>query len=448
MNNHAAAGRYFDQALEFTPESDDSRPGVVLHAATARFVMGVADDEMLEAALAVQVESSNWGAAAEIERLLALRGVAAGDHARLESHLTSGAEFTARIPYTRIAAVIADQRARELTLAGRSDAARGILESALPTAEAAQDEVGAAILLARLGEIRSDAGDPDGVIDIQNAAVILDRHGDPLVADGYNNLGWALYGLGELDRSVDALNSALEWATRLALPNQSATAEGSVIEVTYFMGAWDRTRLLVDSNVASPDAFHRCTASNIRGRLALAVGDVPLALADADDNVRFGRTSNNHEFVCPGLALRAAALTAQGGAEAATETVSEFLAAWHEAEGSTASALAEVALLLPPGSMEPIAGAAALIDDINHWKPGIIAIVESRYADVPGCFHEIGARHLAAEANMVAAGVARAEGRESDAVQHCESALRYAAAVGATSLTDRGTRLMETRSTA
>ena len=52
--------------------------------------MGVADDEMLEAALAVQVESSNWGAAAEIERLLALRGVAAGDHARLESHLTSG----------------------------------------------------------------------------------------------------------------------------------------------------------------------------------------------------------------------------------------------------------------------------------------------------------------------------------------------------------------------
>ena len=76
-----------------------------------------------------------------------------------------------------------------------------------------------------------------------------------------------------------------------------------------------------------------------------------------------------------------------------------------------------------------------------------MAIVEGRYAEVPPA-SMIGARHLAAEANLVAAEVACAEGRESDAVQHCESALRYATAVGATSLTDRGTRLMETRSTA
>ncbi len=448
VNNHAGAARYFDQALQFTPDSDDSRPSLVLHAATARFVMGIADDEMLEAALAVQVKSSNWEAAAEIERLLALRGVAGGDHTRVESHLTSGAEFAARIPYTRIAAVIADQRARELVLAGRTEAAREILVSALPAAEGAQDEVGSALLLARLGEIRSDAGDPDGFTDIERAAVVLDREGDPLVADGYNNLGWALYCLGELDRSVEALNSALEWATRLALPNQSASAEGSMIEVTYFMGAWDRSRQLVDSNVENPDSFHSFTAANIRGRLALAAGDVRQALSDADDNIRFGRTSNNHEFVCPGLALRAAALAAQGGSAAAAEAVSEFFTAWREAGGSTPSALAEVALLLSPGSMEPIAGAAALLDDINHWKPGIIALVEGRYAEAPACFHEIGCRHLAAEANLVAAEVARAEGRDSDAVQHCESALRYAAAVGASSFTDRGTRLMETRSTA
>ena len=448
VNNHAGAARYFDQALEFTPASDGSRPGLVLHATTARFVMGIADDTLLEAALAVQVEASSWEAAAEIERLLALRGVAAGDHARVETHLASGAEFAARIPYTRITAVIADQRARELTLAGRSEAARAILAAALPAAEGAEDEVGSAILLARMGEIQSDAGDADGVTDIEGAAVILDRHGDPLVADGYNNLGWALYGLGELDRSVDALNSALEWATRLAAPNQTATAEGSMIEVTYFMGAWDRARPLVDSNVQSPDAFHRFTASNIRGRLALAAGEVGLALSDADDNVRFGRSSSNHEFVCPGLALRAAALAAQGGSEASAEAVSEFLTAWHEAEGSTPSALAEVALLLPAGSMKPIAPAAALIDDINHWKPGIVAVVEGRYAEAPACFHEIGARHLAAEANLVAAEVAVAEGRDGDAVPHCESALRYAAAVGATSLTRRGARLMETRSTA
>ena len=448
VNNHAGAARYFDQALEFTPAGDDSRPGLVLHAATARFVMGVADDEMLEAALAVQLESSNWEAAAEIERLLALHGVQAGDGARVERHLAAGAEFAARIPYTRIAAVIADQRARELGLAGRSEAAREILESALPAAAGAQDEVGSAILLARLGELRTEAGDPDGVTDMERGAVVLDRHGDPLVADGYNNLGWALYGLGELDRSVDALNSALEWATRLAAPNQSASAAGSMMEVTYFMGAWDRTRPLVDSNVESPEGFHRFTASNIRGRLALDAGDIRLALSDADDNVRFGRTSKNHEFLCSGLALRAAALTAQGGPDAAADAVSDFLAAWHEAEGSVPSALAEVSLLLPVGSMKPLVEAAALIDDINGWKPGIMATVDGRYAEAPACFHEIGARHLAAEANIVAAEVARAEGRDSDAVQHCESALRYAAAVGATSFTSRGTRLMQTRSTA
>ena len=106
-------------------------------------------------------------------------------------------------------------------MAGRSEAAREILKSALPRAEAAQDEVGAAILLARLGEIRSDAGDPDGVIEIERGAVILDHHGDPLVADGYDNLGWPLYCLGGLDRSVDALNSALEWAAGWRSPTKA-----------------------------------------------------------------------------------------------------------------------------------------------------------------------------------------------------------------------------------
>ena len=274
-----------------------------------------------------------------------------------------------------------------------------------------------------------------GLEETERAAGLLDRMSHRAAATAYNSLGWTYFNSGQLAESVAALARAADWARRLAEPYLLATVEGSEAEVEYYAGSWERATTLAERYVDDPARFHSVTARNIRGRLALASGDIETALSDARENVDFGRSASNHEFLCPGLVLQAAAQLAAGEASAADDSIAQYFETWRGAGGSTPPALAELAVLLArPDRLDNVAEAADMLDEAIRWRAPILALADGRYAEAANLFGELAAGPLAAEAHLLSARQAWADGQEVDARRHEHAVRVFADRVGSAHL--------------
>ena len=425
---------YFDSALALMPDDDAMRSRLLADRVVARARAGTVEDEELQHALDAQVAAERWEAAARLEVIIGHR--AARDEGDLERglrHLDNAARYAERFPYSHTTTDIAHTRLRVLvTEADSKHDAVAMTREALGRAQAAGDEAGSALLMFDLGDARVESGDIGGLDDSELAAEMLDRLSHRAAAQAFNSLGWNYFNVGRLEESLAALSRAADWARRLGEPFLFATVENSEAEVEYYAGSWQRAAAVAERYVDDTNRFTSITARNIRGRLALASGDVETALLDARDNIDFGHSTSNHEFLCPGLALQAAAKVAAGEAEDVAESLAEYFRVWHGADGSTPPALAEVAILLAEqDSIDGIADAAHILDAANRWRAPIIALAERRFADAAHLFGDVGASPLAAEADLLAARQGMAEGRDEDARRHLRAARAVAERVGA-----------------
>ena len=119
-------------------------------------------------------------------------------------------------------------------------------------------------------------------------------------ADAYNSLGWNQFNVGQLSGGAHLVRPGADWARRLAEPFLMANVDGSEAEVAYYAGEWESAAQLAERHIDNPERFHSVTARNIRGRIVLADGDTATALADARDNVEFGRTAATMSSCAPG----------------------------------------------------------------------------------------------------------------------------------------------------
>ena len=437
LNAHARAVGYFDSALSVLPANDHLRPNVLAERVVALTRAGAADDEVLQEALEAQVAAERWEAAARIEVLLGHRATReVGDLARGLRHLDNAARYAELFPYSHTTTEIAHTRLRALVTesTGEHDVV-ALSREALEHARAAGDEAGSALLLWDLGDALLEAGDMHGLEETERAAGLLDRMSHRAAATAYNSLGWTYFNSGQLAESVAALARAADWARRLAEPYLLATVEGSEAEVEYYAGSWERATTLAERYVDDPARFHSVTARNIRGRLALASGDIETALSDARENVDFGRSASNHEFLCPGLVLQAAAQLAAGEASAADDSIAQYFETWRGAGGSTPPALAELAVLLArPDRLDNVAEAADMLDEAIRWRAPILALADGRYAEAANLFGELAAGPLAAEAHLLSARQAWADGQEVDARRHEHAVRVFADRVGSAHL--------------
>ena len=336
LNSYVRAVGYYDAALAAASSDDPMHSAVMADRVTARFRSGEVDDEELILALEAQVAAERWEAAAQIEILMGTRAHRIhGDTAMAVRHLETAGRFAERFPYTTTTSQIEYQRLRLLVMATVEVDLQPQVQAAMERARAAGDEAGAAMLLLDLGDARFESGDLGGLADVERAAEQLDAMSHRAAAEAYNSLGWNQFNVGRLSDALTSFARGADWARRLAEPSLMANVDGSEAEVAYYAGEWGSAAELADRHIDSPERFHAVTARNIRGRIVLAHGDTATALADAEDNVEFGLTARNHEFLCPGLSLLALAQEASGDLPAAVSTAGEYLTAWHEAGSST-----------------------------------------------------------------------------------------------------------------
>jgi class 3 adenylate cyclase len=431
---HAAAARHYEAALALTSAADArSRAALLLGHATALSSAGSVTADILEAAIHAQIVVEAWEAAAQIERMLGRWYLDSGDSAQADVYLAQARAHAALVEPGETMYMIASDEAYRLEVSGHPERALALANTMIPLADDASLAVCRALLIVWRGSARVELGDGGGVDEMREAAETLAEHAHPRTTAAYGNLADTLRGLGDMAAADAAWAEAARWASRFAdLPYTVWIATEQAVQA-YHAGRMDTAEALIAGIIPTNtlDEAYMCTP---RGRIHLARSDVDRALADAALMTAYGTGASNDQLLCEGIALEARCLHAQQRAGDARDACDHYVAHWHESGGMTglSPTLGEVAcILVAQDRHEDIREAASLLPDICHWRRAILLTADRRYAEAADLYDHLGSRPLTADAHLLAAQRAAAEGRTSDATRHAHAISAFAKHTGA-----------------
>jgi class 3 adenylate cyclase len=417
---HAAAARHFEAALALTAGTDARNQAILLLGhATALSHAETVTPEVLEVAIEAQVTAEEWDAAAQVERMLGRWYQESGGHGeRGDAHLARAATYA--------------------VARGEAEQALTLVNQMIPLAESAGLEVGRALLLSWRGYARISLGDAEGVKDAGVAAHTLAQHAHLRTIAAYGNLADSLRGLGQLAQADIAYATAAQWASRFELPSYTTWIAVERAYQAYHAAQWDKADdLLTLAGAADHHSpFDEHVTRKTRGRIVLARGDTETALQDAAAIVSYGEGSRNDQILYQGLALDARCQSSLENHGGALDACLRFLTRWNEAdagEPSGPTTLCEVApILVDANRHDTIRRAALRLPEACRWRDALLLTAERRYADAAELYTEIGSHPYAADAHLLAAHQAAAEGRTSEVAHHARAVQAFAAKTGAT----------------
>ena len=208
---------------------------------------------------------------------------------------------------------------------------------------------------------------------------------------------------------------------------------GELASQAYHAGDWAAALAGVEGRHVE-NRYTNALVSAVRGRISLARGDVPGALADAVATLAFADDIANDEPLFTGLALQAPALLAAGRDGDARAACARFVDRWREIGGITGRSidLCELApVLIVCGRGADVRATATILPAACRWRGPLLALAEGREADAADAYAEIGSRPLEATSRLLAAAAARARGDGGEAARHSAAVVEFASAVGA-----------------
>jgi class 3 adenylate cyclase len=436
VNAASAAARHYRAALDLVAADDPERPALLLGEALARYANEDVDTAFFGEAAAAQVAAMDWEAATRIEMHLAnWFSTNGGDGVRADVHLANAEDYAARVGPSEITCRIVAYRAFRLYLTGQAEDAFALTNDLIPVVDKAGLELG----LARLLEVRSmarvDLGDTDGGIgDIYQAAEIFAAKADPYTALVYSNLAELELSLGNFPAVDEALAVTAELATRYALPFYLEVSACAGAYNAYHHADWPTAVRLV-ADIQTTSQFTDANIRIVRGRISLARRDTEAALEDAEAITRFATATQDDEMLFEGLALHSRIHAARGDLEAARVSGDRYLRRWHDRDGllNRAITLCELApvLAVTDGDSD-IRQAAVLLPNECQWRDALLLTADQRYAEAADVYEQLGSQPLAADAYLLAAQAAAADGRASDAARYAQAVQAFATKTGAT----------------
>jgi hypothetical protein len=228
--------------------------------------------------------------------------------------------------------------------------------------------------------------------------------------------------------------TAAEWARRLALPRViDIVALGQAYQA-YHAAAWDTTHDLLSQIAATSNQLTRNEARLVRGRITLARDHAQGARADATAIISYATSSANDELYYSGVALEGRCRHADRLDTDALAASERYLTRWHDTGGmaNRAVELGEITHILATHKRrKEIRDAALLLPEASRWRDAILLIADEKYAEAAVLYKQIGSHPLSADAHLLAAQKATAEGRATDAAHHAEAVLSFAQQTGA-----------------
>jgi class 3 adenylate cyclase/tetratricopeptide (TPR) repeat protein len=328
LNAFDPAARSYASALELWPADDPERPRLLLSYGTMLALGQESGEEILEEAASALVELGDRELAARAELLLADSDWRAGQRDAADAHLERAVNLVKGVPNSPAKATVLSEVSRYHMLGDRFDDAIEIGRQALEMAtELGLDEV-RAHALNNIGASRTNAGDLDGIRDLEQSIKISNEIDSPESLRGYNNLFASHGSLGQLEQAAAAVRAGLPVAERFGNAGRSARwLRFERVHVAYWEGRWEEATAILEETFSEVGPTHALAryALEMRGRIRLARDDPRGAVEDADRSLALARQAKDPQMLYPALSFAAVAALEQGRTHDAECLVDELL---------------------------------------------------------------------------------------------------------------------------
>ena len=434
----SAAARFYEGALELTPDDDPGRGELLFRVGEARwYATATRNDTVLEARDAL-LGVGEKGLAAEAEVMLSLMFWYEGDRTAADQHLAAAETLVRDLPPSLSKARVLTNVARFNMLGGKSEVALDAGSRALEMARALGIASLEASALNSLGTARANLGDPEGIEDLERAiataaeAKSLEEHGRALL-----NLGVVSGVQGELDRERELYEAAGEVGRKAGIAIGVRWSEGNLIKSHYWAGRWDEALTLVRPFVAEAKSdsaqYMAVQAHYFRAGIRLARGEEE-ATEDIERALEFASAAQDPQVVYPAWRFGIYVFWTVGETTRARELLGQLV----EAQRNVMVGLPHVGLVEAAWFADSVGLGARLLEgleppDSTPWFEAASRIVSGEPERAADLLEEIGA--------LPEAAFTRLRSREPAQV---ERALEFYRSVGAERFMVEGEELLAT----
>jgi class 3 adenylate cyclase/tetratricopeptide (TPR) repeat protein len=445
-----AAERFYDAALELWPEDDPERAELLYRRALpAGYHIAGGDPDRLAEARDAMLAAGETDRAAELEVIIAQRFWIEGDRERADVHRRRGEALLGDGPPSRARAWVLARLGSRAHLAGDDDRGLALVSEARDVSEQVGFDEGVSDALAQIGVWRAEAGDAEGVADIERAIELASATGALGTLARVTNSGAVAHQvLGDLERGYEARLECARIVERIGSDSLVRWYQGSLADHRYRRGDWDEAYRNADGYLASVEAGSPSVGSwqvsFVRAEIRLAKGDSAGAIADAEQALATGREIAEVQalgFVRAGCAH---VFMTAGDHGRATALADELLESLRRGESMQFAVInlpvfASTAVQLGRGAEleEALAGHPQI-----RWTEAVQAYVSGDFVQAADILRRAGARADEAEARLRAAEAFIGEGRLEEADEQLERALAFYRSVGATRYAQEGEALL------
>ena len=443
LSAHAAAVRFYDEALALEPWDESARAHVQFRRAHALHLAGDPQGETaLEDAREALLTVDDSESAAEADALLAELWWHRGDRDRSVDHLDRSWKLVESLPPSPQKAHVLSQVSRYRAIAERNAEAIRVGKQALVMAEALGLEDVRAHALDSIAVAKFNSGDLTSLSDLERCIEIAVAARSPEAARAYNNLGANFWQLGDMRRAHALVDEAVSAGERLGNAPLATYSRTLQIWFLFAEGAWDEGFRRVDDFLAACDAgephYLEAQARVLRGWARLARDDAEGVLDDLRKAPPAARRAGDPQALVPALQGAAWLYAELGQRDEASALAHEMLATaaafWQNGE------LAWVAAEL--GLEAELRERLEKTRLLTRWLDAGRAVLDRDYVAAADVFYEIGDLMWEALARLRAAAQLVSEDRRADADEQLQRSLAFWRSVGATRYIREGEALL------
>ena len=421
------ADRFFKEALELTAEDDPDWPGLVLEHAEAAIYVDISNDRLLVRAR--PLFAGDVHDAARAEMVLGEYRWLRGDQNGAGEHFRAAEPFAEAMTDEGAKLQVLANLGRFAMLADESERAVALAREALALAEKRGRDDLRAHALNSIGVARVQSGDQEGLGDLEASREITRGIGGPEYIRACGNLASVLTSLGQLRRSAELHQEALEIAREIGYDEPTQWLSTEIAGDHLLVGDWTQAHRIVDDLILGFEAapyWIEPQTRVCRARMLVAEGAVGDAVTDADRAVEFSRGSG-FQSVCGPLAFRARLHAELGEHDDARRVLEELLSAWTETRSGYIDNWPIDAWFAARSTQKEaqLQWAIETVGIVVPWVDAATALVRHDFVAAAATLEGMGAIAMAAEVRMWAGEWLEEHGRPSDASVQLERSLTF-----------------------